>query len=65
MEYATIKEMPAKASLFFVGIGGIGMSGLAQLLVAQGYGVAGSDRGLSEPGKAELYAKLRAQGIRL
>lgn len=58
-----LPETPAR--LFFVGIGGIGMSGLAQLLVHQGYSVCGSDRGLDEPGKAELYDCLRQQGITL
>ncbi|MBR6471884.1 MAG: hypothetical protein IKS83_08815 [Victivallales bacterium] len=53
------------ARLFFVGIGGIGMSGLAQFLRWQGYAVAGSDRGLAEPARAQLYAQLRAQGIAL
>ena len=53
------------ARLFFVGIGGIGMSGLAQFLRWQGYAVAGSDRGLEEPARAQLYAQLRAQGIPL
>lgn len=66
MEYDTsLNLVPVPGKLFFVGIGGIGMSGLAQLLVSQGYSVAGSDRGLAEPGKAELYEKLRRQGIRL
>ena len=46
---------PAPARVFMVDIGGIGMSGLAQLLRWEGYEVAGSDRGLDEPGKAELY----------
>ena len=56
---------PPPARLFLVGIGGIGMSGLAQLLASRGYDVAGSDRGLSEPARQELFAKLQAQGIRL
>ena len=34
--------------VFFVGIGGIGMSGLAEILLEQGYKVSGSDRTLSE-----------------
>ncbi len=41
------------------------MSALAQLLRYQGYEVAGSDRGLDEPGKRGLYERLRAQGIAL
>ena len=53
------------AKIFCIGIGGIGVSGLAQLLVHQGYSVAGSDRGLNDLGKEHLYDGLRAQGIRL
>jgi UDP-N-acetylmuramate--alanine ligase len=34
--------------LHFVGIGGIGMSGIAELLLDQGFTVSGSDRALSE-----------------
>lgn len=55
----------APARLFLVGIGGIGMSGLAQFLLHQGYEVAGSDRGIGEPARAALFDALRAQGIRL
>ena len=61
--YDKLPEAPAR--IFFVGIGGIGMSGLAQLLVKRGYKVSGSDRGIDEPGKAELYSCLRQQGIAL
>ncbi|MBP5638281.1 MAG: hypothetical protein J6X55_02310 [Victivallales bacterium] len=56
---------PAPARVFCIGIGGIGVSGLAQLLVSQGYSVAGSDRGLDDSSKAHLYGKLQVQGIRL
>ena len=56
---------PPPARLFCVGIGGIGVSALAQLLVHLGYDVAGSDRGLDDPSKAHLYERLRRQGIRL
>jgi len=55
----------ATVKVFLVGIGGIGMSALAQLLVHLGYQVAGSDRGLNDPGKQELYQKLTSQGIAL
>ena len=34
--------------IHFVGIGGIGMSGIAEILLDQGFGVSGSDRALSE-----------------
>ena len=34
--------------IHFVGIGGIGMSGIAEILVNQGFEVSGSDRSLSE-----------------
>ena len=36
-----------KAAVYFVGIGGIGMSGLAQYFLAQGHAVAGYDRTLT------------------
>lgn len=64
MEYSRIFPS-APAKVFFVGIGGIGMSGLAQLMAAKGYKICGSDRGLDEPGKAELYNCLVHQGIEL
>jgi UDP-N-acetylmuramate--alanine ligase len=51
--------------VFLVGIGGIGVSGLAQLLRRQGHEVAGSDRRFEGAGKDELYAGLRRLGIRL
>ena len=41
------------------------MSGLAQLLKHLGYSVAGSDRGLHDPDKQELYQKLTGQRIAL
>jgi len=49
-----------KSSYFFVGIGGIGMSALAQLLRAEGNDVAGSDR--EESPVTEL---LEGKGIRV
>jgi UDP-N-acetylmuramate--alanine ligase len=45
-------------SIHFVGIGGIGMSGLAELLRAQGYSVTGSD--LAE---GPTVARLRTLGV--
>lgn len=70
MSQLTFTDSPADfpapgAPVFLVGIGGIGMSALAQYLAACGYQVAGSDRALENPDNASLYSKLRLQGIRL
>ena len=56
---------PPPACVFLVGIGGIGMSALAQLLAYLGYQVCGSDRGLHDSDKQELYGKLARQGVQL
>ena len=37
-----------KKHIFFTGIGGIGMSGMAEILLNRGYRVSGSDRELSD-----------------
>jgi UDP-N-acetylmuramate--alanine ligase len=52
----TLPSPPAK--VHFVGIGGIGMSGLARILAAWGYGVSGSDAH-----RSELTDALTAEGI--
>ena len=52
-------------NLHFVGIGGIGMSGLAQMARALGCEVSGSDRALKAPENAEIFHALSAQGITL
>jgi len=49
-----------KPRLHMIGIGGIGMSALAQILLARGFEVSGSDAQTSE-----LTAKLAAQGARV
>lgn len=54
---------PPPGSVHLVGIGGIGMSGLAQLLRTLGYEVSGSDRDLTGPGRTDLYRRLDSQGI--
>lgn len=54
-----------KGAIHFVGIGGIGMSGLAQLYRWAGFEVSGSDRALNNPENAELFAKLKKQGIEI
>ncbi len=56
---------PSPRRIFLLGIGGIGMSGLAQLLLRQGYVVGGSDRALADPAKQQLYTQLRRQGATL
>ena len=45
--------------IHFVGIGGIGMSGIAEVLLNLGYGVSGSD--LQAPAITERLAKLGAR----
>ena len=60
----TAHALPAPpATLFLVGIGGMGMSALAQLLLWEGYTVAGSDRDRESPGRAELLAQLARVGV--
>ena len=49
----------------FIGIGGAGMSALAQFLASEGCAVTGSDRGYDRGQDAWLYERLQAQGIRL
>jgi UDP-N-acetylmuramate--alanine ligase len=53
------------ASCFLCGIGGSGMSALAQMLLAHGYRVSGSDRSHDRRETPEKFAKLAAQGIML
>ena len=48
-----------KRKVHFVGIGGIGMSGIAEILVSQGYSVSGSD--LVESETTKRLAALGAQ----
>ena len=52
-------------TLFFCGIGGSGMSAIAQVLKHHGYGVRGSDRSRDRGQNRELYERLAAQGIDL
>ena len=49
----------------FVGIGGIGMSALAQITKSQGHFVGGSDRRNDKKQTPEVFHKLESQGIRL
>jgi UDP-N-acetylmuramate--alanine ligase len=51
--------------IHFIGIGGIGMSGLSSMYHAMGYEVSGSDRGADKPENQRILAPLRKQGIRI
>ena len=56
--------LPEKGShIFFIGLGGIGMSGLAQFFEHCGYKVSGSDRDLTTPAQQVLFKKLNSHGI--
>lgn len=57
--------IPKGSHLHFVGIGGIGMSGLAKMLVEQGYKVTGSDRGADKPENHRIIDTLANSGIRI
>ncbi len=46
--------------VYFVGIGGIGMSGIAEILLSRGFEVAGSDKNLSE-----VTERLASLGIKI
>lgn len=50
---------------FFIGIGGSGMSSIAQILRRRGNAVAGSDRSLDQGGNAKFFDQLKQTGIRL
>ena len=52
-------------SIHFVGIGGIGMSGLAQMFLDLGCTVTGSDRALGHPENERIFAALRKCGAKL
>jgi len=57
--------MADKQSYFFCGIGGSGMSSLAQVLLARGHTVYGSDRSYDQGQSPEKFAKLQEMGITL
>ena len=64
LERLTDADAPAPR-IHLVGIAGIGMSALAQLLVHLGAEVSGSDRALDEPSNARILGPLAAAGIKL
>lgn len=49
--------------LHFIGIGGIGMSGLAAMARTMGLSVTGSDRGADRPENRHIFSALKKQGI--
>ncbi len=54
-----------KQTFFLCGIGGSGMSAIAQVLLHQGHAVRGSDRSYDQAQNADWYARLRALGVAL
>ncbi|MCF6159452.1 MAG: UDP-N-acetylmuramate--L-alanine ligase [wastewater metagenome] len=54
-----------RLSYHFVGVGGIGMSAIAQVLKEQGHTVSGSDRNYDKHITPYLFSKLISQGISL
>ncbi len=57
--------MKSSDHLHFIGIGGIGMSGVAQFCRSLGCRVTGSDRDADKPENRHIFAALRHQGLRI
>ena len=54
-------KLPAKlGTIHFIGIGGIGMSGIAEVLINQGYSISGSDLKETPITKRLMKSSLRA-----
>ena len=51
--------------MHFVGVGGIGMSGLAAMALDLGYAVSGSDRGAERPENRRIFDALQKSGLEL
>ena len=60
-----MSDTKEKLRYHFVGIGGIGMSALAQIIKSQGHFVSGSDRRIDKKQTPEVFHKLESQGIKL
>jgi len=58
----SLKEL---THVHLIGIGGIGMSSIAQYLVDSGLRVSGSDRALDNPENSRIIEPLKARGIKL
>ena len=52
-------------SLHFIGVGGIGMSALAQMAAVLGVRTSGSDRAVNAPENKRIFDALRAKGVSL
>ncbi|MCS6770625.1 MAG: Mur ligase domain-containing protein [Kiritimatiellae bacterium] len=57
--------MIIKPHIHIAGVGGVGMSALAEALLALGYDVSGSDRTMDQGGDSEAVAILKRAGLRL
>ncbi len=60
-----MSDTKEKLRYHFVGIGGIGMSALAQIIKSQGHYVSGTDRRYDKKQTPEIFHKLGSQGIKL
>ncbi len=58
-----MSDTKKKLRYHFVGLGGIGMSALAQIIKSQGHFVSGSDRRNDKKQTPEVFYKLKSQGI--
>ncbi len=59
------KKNTERPSYHFVGVGGIGMSAIAQVLSEQGHTVSGSDRNYDNQITPYVFSKLSSKGISL
>lgn len=55
-----LSDLPLNAHIHFIGIGGISMSGLAQIMLKNGFTVTGSDRA-----KSHITEKLSELGVKI
>lgn len=60
MSISKIRNTMRVKDIHFIGIGGVGMSGIAEVLLTQGYGVSGSDKS-----ESAITEKLRNLGAKI
>ncbi len=58
-------NLTRQSAVHFIGIGGVGMSALAQMACDLGMKVSGSDRGYGKSENEEIFNALEAQGIKI